>query len=229
MPQTRFVLRKALALGLRPIVVVNKIDRPDARAARGARRGVRPVRRRSAPTTSSSTSHGLRARPSRATPALDLDGADGRPDAAVRDDRRPRRRAPEVDATGPLQMLGHHARPRPLSSAASSPAASRAARSRRTPINALDGDGTLVEQRPRRRSCSPSRGSSASPRRGRGGRHRRHRRARPTATVGDTIADPRSTEPLPPQPIDPPTLAMTFGVNNWPLAGTRRQQGRPPR
>ncbi|HEY3415681.1 MAG TPA: GTP-binding protein, partial [Armatimonadota bacterium] len=31
MPQTRFVLRKALALGLRPIVVVNKIDRPDAR------------------------------------------------------------------------------------------------------------------------------------------------------------------------------------------------------
>ncbi|MDR0716842.1 MAG: translational GTPase TypA [Azoarcus sp.] len=32
MPQTRFVTRKALALGLRPIVVVNKIDRPGARA-----------------------------------------------------------------------------------------------------------------------------------------------------------------------------------------------------
>src|SRR5215210_6220869 len=31
MPQTRFVTRKALALGLRPIVVVNKIDRPGAR------------------------------------------------------------------------------------------------------------------------------------------------------------------------------------------------------
>jgi len=31
MPQTRFVLKKALALGLRPIVVVNKIDRADAR------------------------------------------------------------------------------------------------------------------------------------------------------------------------------------------------------
>ncbi|TDA65705.1 MAG: translational GTPase TypA [Clostridia bacterium] len=31
MPQTRFVLRKALQLGLNPIVVVNKIDRPDAR------------------------------------------------------------------------------------------------------------------------------------------------------------------------------------------------------
>ncbi len=31
MPQTRFVLRKALALGLLPIVVINKIDRTDAR------------------------------------------------------------------------------------------------------------------------------------------------------------------------------------------------------
>jgi GTP-binding protein len=33
MPQTRFVTRKALELGLQPIVVINKIDRPDARAA----------------------------------------------------------------------------------------------------------------------------------------------------------------------------------------------------
>src|SRR5579871_4401866 len=32
MPQTRFVLRKAFECGLRPIVVINKIDRPDARA-----------------------------------------------------------------------------------------------------------------------------------------------------------------------------------------------------
>ena len=31
MPQTKFVTGKALALGLRPIVVVNKVDRPDAR------------------------------------------------------------------------------------------------------------------------------------------------------------------------------------------------------
>ena len=31
MPQTRFVLRKALEIGLRPLVVINKIDRPAAR------------------------------------------------------------------------------------------------------------------------------------------------------------------------------------------------------
>ncbi len=32
MPQTKFVLGKALALGLRPIVVVNKVDKPEQRA-----------------------------------------------------------------------------------------------------------------------------------------------------------------------------------------------------
>src|SRR3546814_11263327 len=32
MPQTKFVLGKALALGLRPIVVINKVDKPEQRA-----------------------------------------------------------------------------------------------------------------------------------------------------------------------------------------------------
>src|SRR6478609_5236273 len=31
MPQTKFVTMKALALGLKPIVIINKVDRPDAR------------------------------------------------------------------------------------------------------------------------------------------------------------------------------------------------------
>jgi GTP-binding protein len=44
MPQTKFVVGKALKVGLKPIVVINKIDRPDARG-RGHQRGVRPVRR----------------------------------------------------------------------------------------------------------------------------------------------------------------------------------------
>ena len=43
MPQTRFVLAKALECRLQPIVVINKIDRPDARAARSLRRSVRPA------------------------------------------------------------------------------------------------------------------------------------------------------------------------------------------
>ena len=42
----------------------------------------------------------------------------------------------------------------------------------------------------------------------------------PEATVAHTICDPESTTPIPAQPIDPPTLAMTFRVNDSPLAGT---------
>jgi GTP-binding protein len=42
----------------------------------------------------------------------------------------------------------------------------------------------------------------------------------PEATVAHTICALEVTEPLPAQPIDPPTLAMTFRVNDSPLAGT---------
>ena len=45
MPQTKFVVGKALKLGLKPIVLVNKVDRPDARITEVVERGVRPVRR----------------------------------------------------------------------------------------------------------------------------------------------------------------------------------------
>jgi GTP-binding protein len=42
----------------------------------------------------------------------------------------------------------------------------------------------------------------------------------PNATVAHTIAAPEVEAPLPAQPIDPPTLSMTFRVNDSPLAGT---------
>ena len=45
MPQTKFVVGKALKVGLKPIVAVNKVDRSDAQADRGDQRGVRSVRR----------------------------------------------------------------------------------------------------------------------------------------------------------------------------------------
>ncbi len=39
------------------------------------------------------------------------------------------------------------------------------------------------------------------------------------ATVSDTLCDPSVNEPIPAMPIDPPTLTMTFFVNTSPLAG----------
>src|SRR5690606_6218993 len=41
----------------------------------------------------------------------------------------------------------------------------------------------------------------------------------PDATVADTICAPEVTTPIPAQPIDPPTIAMTVSVNDSPLAG----------
>ena len=40
-----------------------------------------------------------------------------------------------------------------------------------------------------------------------------------TSTVADTICDPAVNEPIKAQPIDPPTLTMTFRINDGPLAG----------
>jgi GTP-binding protein len=42
----------------------------------------------------------------------------------------------------------------------------------------------------------------------------------PEATVSHTLCAPEVTDPLPAQPIDPPTLTMTFRINDSPLAGT---------
>jgi GTP-binding protein len=39
------------------------------------------------------------------------------------------------------------------------------------------------------------------------------------ATVADTICALAVDEPLPAQPIDPPTITVTFGINDSPLAG----------
>ena len=39
------------------------------------------------------------------------------------------------------------------------------------------------------------------------------------ATVADTVADSTVVEPIPSQPIDPPTITVTFGINDSPLAG----------
>ena len=41
-----------------------------------------------------------------------------------------------------------------------------------------------------------------------------------SATVADTLCDKSVDKPIDAQPIDPPTLAMTFSINDLPLAGT---------
>ena len=109
MPQTRFVLRKAFEDGLQPIVVINKIDRPDARPDEVLNEVFDLFIELGAddeqldfPYIFASGQRGLRhARPERDA---------GRHPAAVRPDRSSTIPGPEVDPDGPLQMLVTHAR-----------------------------------------------------------------------------------------------------------------------
>src|SRR5438874_603970 len=103
MPQTRFVLRKAFESGLRPIVVVNKIDRPDARPSETLNATFDLFVELEAddatldfPTIYASGRDGI------ATTDLAIPATDIRPlyDAILR--HVP---PPEVDALAPLQML----------------------------------------------------------------------------------------------------------------------------
>ena len=103
MPQTRFVTRKALALGLRPIVAINKIDRPDAEPMRvhdevlGLFIDLEASHEQlDAPFLYTSSRHGT------ATAELDQPGPDLAPlfDAILA--HVP---PPKSDASGPFQML----------------------------------------------------------------------------------------------------------------------------
>src|SRR5262249_14837687 len=103
LPQTRFVLRKAFDAGLRPIVVINKIDRPDARPTDVLNAVfdlfVDPDADEATldfPTVYASGRQGI------ATPDLAVPGTDIRPlfDAILK--HVP---APEVNEAAPLQML----------------------------------------------------------------------------------------------------------------------------
>ncbi len=79
LPQTRFVLRKALEARLPVILVVNKVDRPDARGRRGLRAVPCPRRRR----VTDRVPDRLHQRQSRVGDARSLPGGH-RPQAAVR-------------------------------------------------------------------------------------------------------------------------------------------------
>ena len=170
MPQTRFVLRKAFEVGLRIIVVINKVDRKNADPQGRARQGPRPVPRARARTPTSSRRRSSTRWRRKAAPATSPTTS-RRPGAAVQDD--------------------HRAHPGPGHRAGRLPDARRQPRVRR--LHRADGDrphlARAASLRATRSRCSPptanraarqggagARLSRSRPRRGAERERRRHRR-----------------------------------------------------
>jgi GTP-binding protein len=221
LPQTRFVLRKAFAAGLKPIVVINKIDRPDARIAEvhalvfdlfielGA-----TDEQANFPVIYASGRSGV------ATTDLDVPPKDLRPlfDAIL--NHVP---APYVDETAPLQMqvmalqysefVGKIVVGRVF--------AGKIRKGQKVAVvrqsDASTFNDTVVQvlefDRLGKREVDEVRAGDVCAVVG-----------LDDAEIGDTICEPDRPRAMPPLTIDEPTLDMLFKINDSPFAG---QEGKP--
>jgi GTP-binding protein len=215
MPQTKFVLMKALAIGLKPIVVVNKVDRTDAQpdvvlnavfdlfAALDANDAQLDF-----PVLYGSAKEGWMAG----------DPAGPKESVAPLLDLVVKQVPPPAVEDGPFRMLATTLEADPfLGRLLTGRIRSGSVRAGQW-LKALSRDGETIESF-RVSKVLAFRGLE---RQGIGegeagdivalaGLSR--------ATVADTLADPAVETPIPAQPIDPPTLSMTFRINDGPLAG----------
>jgi GTP-binding protein len=216
MPQTKFVLGKALALGLAPIVVVNKTDRPDARpfevqdetfdlmAALGA-----DERQLDFPTLFASAKEGWAA----ADP-----GAPRESMAPLLDLILDHVRAPEVNRDGPFRMLVTTLEYDPYLGRILTGRINDGACRVNAPLRAISHDGKTIEDG-RVMQLLTFRGLERTPIEEAEAGDIVAIAGLAKATVADTLCDPSVSEPLAADPVDPPTLAMSFSINDSPLAG----------
>jgi GTP-binding protein len=216
MPQTKFVTAKALAQGLKPIVVINKADRPDARphavhdevfdlfAALDA-----TDEQLDFPTLFASAKQGWA--------AADLDGP--RTDMAPLFDLIVRHvPAPEADAQAPFAMLVTTLEYDPyLGRVLTGRIHSGRARANMT-VKSLRPDGQAIEQA-RLTKLLAFRGIERVAVEEVAAGDIVAIAGLTETTVADTICDPAVERPIAAQAIDPPTLSMTVSVNDSPLAG----------
>ncbi len=215
MPQTKFVVAKALKLGMRPIVAVNKIDKPDERhshvvdatfdlfAALGA-----SEEQLDFPILYGSAKDGWMAK----EPEGPKDDLNALFDLVI--DHVPE---PVVEE-GPFRLLATTLEANPylgriltgrILSGSISPNANVFVKSR---------DGKEVE-RGRVSKVLAFRGLERTPVESASAGDIVAIAGLGVATVADTISTSADADPAPSQPIDPPTLTMTFRINDGPLAG----------
>ena len=215
LPQTKFVVSKALKQGLRPIVAINKIDRPDERHIVvldeifdlfiGLDADEHQL---DFPVLYGSGKEGWMA-PDPAGPKKDM---------APLFDLVMRHVPPPRTETGPFRMLATTLEVDPYLGRILTGRITSGTLKANMPIKALQRDGTVIEQgrvskvlafrgleRQSVELCEAGDIVAVA--------------GLSLATVADTIAALEVEEPIPSQPVDPPTLSMNFRINDGPLAG----------
>jgi GTP-binding protein len=215
LPQTRFVLKKSLELGLRPIVVINKIDRPDARPHQVLDEVFQLMLDLGAADEQLDFPHVYASgKLGYARRELDRTDTDVRP---LLDTILAAVPPPPGDAMAPLQFqittldyndyVGRIAIGRIL----------RGTLRLGAPIVLLKLDGTAQEWKVTRLETFEGLKREGIEEAAAG--EIVALAGIPEIQIGETIADPASPTALPPIRIDEPTLAMEFLVNDSPFAG----------
>jgi GTP-binding protein len=217
LPQTKFVLGKALKIGLKPIVCINKVDRPDARPQEVVNEVFDLFAALDAtdeqldfPIIYGSAKQGWM--------ADSLTGGKDEAMAPLFDLILRHVPEPKVE-TGPFRMLGTLIESNPYLGRLITGRIFSGTVKANQAVRVLARDGSVVEIG-RVTKILAFRGIERTPIDEAEAGDIVAIAGLPNFNVADTLAAPEVTEPLQAQPIDPPTLSMTFMVNDSPLAGT---------
>jgi len=217
LPQTKFVVSKALRMGIKPIVVINKVDRSDARPVEVINEVFDLFAALDAtdeqldfPILYGSAKQGWM--------ATSLEGSHDDGMKPLFDLVLSHVKPPVVEE-GPFRLLGTILEANPYLGRIITGRISSGSVKPNQSVKVLDHDGKLVEtgritkvlafRGIERTAVDEAEAGDIVALAG-----------LPDATVAHTICDPSVEMPIAAQPIDPPTLSMTFRVNDSPLAGT---------
>ncbi len=216
LPQTKFVLTKALARGIKPIVVVNKVDRQDARpdevhtemfdlfAALGAN-----DEQLDFPMLFASGRQGWA--------DTELDGPK-KDLAPLYDLVLSHVGAPNLDKNAPFAMVASILEADPFLGRVLTGRVEQGRARTNMPVRVLRADGSVVETG-RLTKLLSFRGLERVPADEVEAGDIVAVAGLSEATIPETIASPEVTAALPAIPVDPPTLSMTFRLNDGPLGG----------
>jgi GTP-binding protein len=216
MPQTKFVVGKALKIGLRPIVAINKVDRPDARTTEVVNDVFDLFAALDAtdeqldfPILYGSGKHGWMAE----SPEGPQNGMQPLFELVLRHVPPPR-----VEE-GAFRMLGTLLEANPYLGRVITGRVFAGSVKPNQPVKVLDNSGNVIETG-RVSKILAFRGIERAPIDIAEAGDIVAIAGLTKFNVADTLCAPEVTEALHAQPIDPPTLSMTFLVNDSPLAGT---------